>query len=146
MSELYLFTALLGFLWFIVYWIFGGVFFAVMAILRLGRVRKVRFSCLFSLLALVVGVASAFLGVSFGQSSIRDCLVEAGNKAEAITAIFGCGFAGIFGVFLLGAAVIVLGGFVLMSISTSKTKPWIIFEEDDEQVQAQNKKDKGFFD
>ncbi len=142
-DDLQLFTIILGLLWFLVYWILGGVFFALVAILRLGRVRKVRFSCLFSILAFFTGAISAFYGVQFGKDSIRECVVNAKTQAEVITAIFGCGFAGIFGVFLIGAAVLVLGGFLLMAISKSKTKPWIVFDQDEAEVERKKQESKG---
>jgi len=145
-SDLQTFTILLGLLWFLIYWILGGVLFALVALLRLGRVRKVRFSCLFSAFAFVVGCVSAFYGVRFGEGGIQSCLLNAGNKAEVITAIFGCGFAGIFGVFLIGAAAIVLGGFILMAISKSKAKPWIVFEKPEEEEAEAQKEGEGFFE
>lgn len=146
-QDLLLFTVILGFLWFLAYWILGGVFFSLVALLRLGRVRKVRFSCLFSILAFFTGATTAFYGVRFGQGSIQQCLVDAETKAEVITAIFGCGFAGIFGVFLIGAAVLVLGGFFLMSISKSQTKPWIILDEEEEDGEGLVRgKEGGFFE
>lgn len=123
------FTFFLGFLWFLLYWILGGVLFALVAILRLGRVRKVRFSCLFSLWSLVCGVGTAWGGVKLAQDSITSCYLLAQTKAEVLTAFFGCGFAGVFGMFLLGAAVLTLGGFLLMEISKNKSAPWINLED-----------------
>ena len=136
-SDLDLFTAVLGFLWFLIYWILGGVLFSLVALLRLGRVRKVRFSCIFTILAFLTGVTTAFLGVRYGNDSINTCLIQSGNQAEAITAIFGCGFVGIFGAFLLGAAVIVTGGFVIMEISKSKNKPWINLDLEEEEEKSE---------
>ncbi len=126
------FFIFLSILWFLIYWILGGVFFAVLTLLRLGRVRKARFSCLFSLLALGCGIGASYWGLQTGRSSIEACVASAESRIEMITAVFGCGFAGVFGAFLLGAAVLVLGGFVLMLLSKSKSKPWIILEEPDE--------------
>ena len=136
-SDLHLFTAVLGFLWFLVYWILGGVLFSLVALLRLGRIRKVRFSCLFTIVSFIAGVATAFLGVRYGNESINTCLVKAASQAEAITAIFGCGFVGIFGAFLLGAAAVVVGGFLIMEISKSKNKPWINLDMDQVEEEKQ---------
>ncbi len=84
------FAIFLGILWFLVYWILGGVFFAIIAILKLGRVRKVRFSCLFSLLALVVGFSASWFGISYASDSIESCTLQAVTRAESIISIFGC--------------------------------------------------------
>jgi hypothetical protein len=129
------FTIILGILWFLVYWILGGVFFAVIAIMRLGRIRKARFSCLFSLLALICGVGASVIGLQYSESAVEECMAKAVNKAETVSAVFGCGFIGVFGSFLLGAAVLTILGFFLMAISKSKTKPWLILDQDDEGIE-----------
>lgn len=139
------FASFLGFLWFLVYWILGGVFFALVAILRLGRVRKVRFSCLFSLWTLVVGYIAAFAGIWIGRSSIESCYALAQNRGEVITAFFGCGFAGVLGMFIMGAALIVLGGFAIMSLSKNKTKPWFNLDVTEEEEEEVREKDSGYF-
>ena len=129
------FFVFLSILWFLLYWVLGGVFFAVLTILRLGRIRKVRFSCLFSLLALVSGVGASYWGLQTGRESIEACVASAETRVEMVTAVFGCGFAGVFGSFLAGAGVLVLGGFILMAMSKSKSKPWIVLDESEEEVE-----------
>src|SRR3990167_9163867 len=118
-ADLGTLTGLLATFWFLVYWVLGGVFFALVTLWRLGRVRKVRFSCLFSLWALACGIGASWYGVRYSERAITECLALAANKAESITAIFGCGFVGIFGAFVLGLAALVLGGLFLIAISTS---------------------------
>jgi len=130
--ELATFTGILALLWFLVYWILGGVFFSLMTALQLGRIRKVRFSCIFSILAFLCGFGAAYIGMILSSSSVNTCLAQSTNKAEVITSVFGCGFAGIFGSFLIGALVLVLGGFAIMSISKSKHRPWIVLEHPEE--------------
>jgi len=128
--ELKSFITFLSILWFLVYWIMGGVFFAVVSITRWGRLHRVTFSCLFSLLALACGIGAAWGGVRLARGEVTHCLAQAENRAEAITAIFGCGFVGIFGVFLIGAAVLVIGGFIIMALaSTKEAQPWLALEE-----------------
>ncbi len=122
-------TTFLAIVWFIVYWVLGGVFFAVLAILKLGRLKKVRFSCLFTVLAAFCGYVAAFWGTLYGDQAIRVCLQQAQTKAEVITSLFGCGFSAVFGAFLAGAAVLTFGGLVIMSMSKSKSKPWIVLEQ-----------------
>ncbi len=131
------FATYLSILWFLVYWILGGVFFAVIAILRLGRVRKARFSCLFSLWALLIGVGTAFKGLEYSDHAIRLCLNGVTTRAQVVSAIFGCGFAGVFGAFLLGALAMTIGGFLIFGISRSKSKPWIVLDTDLEREAPQ---------
>lgn len=122
---------ILSILWFLIYWILGGVFFAIVTIMRLGRVRKVRFSCLFSLLSLVLGIGVAYVGLRQSKETVSECFAQASSKIEMLTAIFGCGFAWIFGSFLLGAFLLTIGGFLIMAISKSKTRPWIVLDHED---------------
>ncbi len=129
---------LLSIFWFLAYWVLGGVFFAVITILRLGKIRMVRFSCLFTILALLLGVSASYFGIARSQQNVIACLEDAQSNAEMVMAVFGCGFASIFGIFLIGAAFLTLGGFLIMTISKSKTKPWIILEEPHEDTQIQN--------
>ncbi len=127
-AQITSFLIVLSILWFLVYWILGGVFFAVITIARLGRLRKVRFSCLFSVLAFFTGVGAAFVGIKQSEDAVSECLAMAGNNAEKVTAVFGCGFATILGAFLAGALILTIGGFIIMSLSKAKTKPWIVLE------------------
>jgi hypothetical protein len=136
-SELTSLVILLSIFWFLIYWVLGGVFFAVIAVLRLGRIRMVRFSCLFTLLALLLGVGAAYGGIRQSREAVLVCLKDATTNAETVMAVFGCGFASIFGVFLMGAALLTIGGFLIMAISKSKTKPWIILDEPEEEKPPQ---------
>jgi hypothetical protein len=126
-------TTFLAVVWFVVYWVLGGVFFAVLTILRLGRIKKVRFSCLFTLLAGICGYTAAYWGTAYGAESIEVCLVQARSKAEVVASLFGCGFSSVFGAFLVGAAVLTFIGLILMSLSKAKSKPWIILDTSEPQ-------------
>jgi len=147
MNDISYLVGILSVVWFLVYWIFGGVLFALLAILRLGNIRKVRFSCLFSLLAAGVGTASAWYGIRYSEQSIAECLASAENRAQVITSIFGCGFIGVVGAFGIGILAIILGGFVIMSISKANSKPWISMDgEDEDDTRKQPPKAGGFFE
>jgi len=143
-ADLGTFTWLLAAFWFLAYWILGGVFFALVTLWRLGRVRKVRFSCLFSLWALACGIGAAKYGLQYSEKVITVCATLATNKAEVITSIFGCGFVGIFGAFALGLAALVLGGLFIIAISTSHNPPWIDLKLDEDKTEAPDQ-DHNFF-
>jgi hypothetical protein len=126
--QLLSFLIVLSLVWFLAYWVLGGVFFAVVAIARLGRVRKVRFSCLFTLLSLLLGIATAYGGMRLAEDSVSQCMDDASSATELATAVFGCGFAGVLGAFFMGAVLLVIGGFLIMALSKSKVKPWIVLD------------------
>lgn len=132
-AELTSFLIVLSILWFVVYWVLGGVFFAVVTMMRLGRLRKVRFSCLFSILSLIVGIGVAYSGIKGSQEAVSDCLGEAVTNAQKMTAVLGCGAASVFGMFLLGALVLTIGGFLIMAVSKSKSQPWIVLDHEEMQ-------------
>ncbi len=123
------FVIFLAIIWFLFYWVFGGVFFAIIAILRLGRVRKVRFSCLFTLISVAFATGASYIGVHSAEQSIRACTVDVASKAKTIIAVIGCGFGAIMGSFLIGIVLLILCGFILMSLSKSKTKPWFLLHQ-----------------
>jgi hypothetical protein len=129
-ADLGLFVWLLALIWFLLYWILGGVFFSMMALLRLGAVRKVRFSCLFTMLALGCAAGASSAGMRLSNDAVRQCLVVSESRAEAITSILGCGFVGILSGFILGLVVLLAVGSVLLKLSTMKTRPWIVLEDD----------------
>jgi len=141
--QLSSFAVFLSILWFLVYWILGGVFFAVISLLRLGRVRKLRFSCLFSLWVLVIGIGAAFKGIEFSQEQVKECLADATNRAQIVTAVFGCGFSGVFGAFLIGAIAVTLGGFIIFAISRTKSRPWIVLGQEGEDEIEEEEKEEG---
>lgn len=128
------FVIFLSILWFFIYWILGGVFFAVMAILRLGRVRKVRFSCLFTILALTCAISAAYFGVKTAEPALRVCVASTTSAVQTKVAFIGCGFNGIMGAFALGVLVLTLVGFLIMAISKSKAKPWIILDHEEQEA------------
>lgn len=134
------FTFFLSLLWFLSYWILGGVFFALVALARLGRVRRVTFSCLFTLLALACGLGAAWTGMRLAENQVGRCLQLAQTRAEAVSAVFGCGFIGIFGAFLLGAGIVVLGGFLIMALSSTKEPILALRMEDDDDATTPPKK------
>jgi hypothetical protein len=132
--DIQIFTTFLSVLWFLFYWIFGGVFFTVIAVIKLGRIKKVRFSCLYTILSALVGYGAAKLGVLWAEDSINQCLAYANGASEQFAAIFACGIVGIFTAMLIGACALIVIGFLLMKISRSKEPRWFDRVETDEEV------------
>jgi signal transduction histidine kinase len=145
-ASLIAFTLFLGLLWFLIYWILGGVFFALVAIMRLGRVRKLRFSCMFTVWSFLCALGSAWFGVFTVNDAIAQCVAHSDTSTEMVSAVFGCGFVSVLGFFLVGALLLVGGGFLIMALSKSKTKPWFDLELDIEDEEPERKIGTGYFD
>ena len=112
---------LLAFLWFLFYWIVGGAFFALIAVFRLGRLNKGRFSCLFSLFALFSAFGAAYFGSHWGAGSAQECIAVAETNIEGFVAFFGCSIVAVMLSFILGAAAVLLLG--ALSLIASSAKP-----------------------
>ncbi len=123
-TELVSVFVLLSFMWFFVYWIFGGIFFAIVSLLRLGRVRKARFSCLFSLASVVCAVGASYTGVVWGRATIESCGTAFDEEASSFLSAMSCGFANITSSFLIWSAVLIFLGLIIMTISKSKEHTW----------------------
>ncbi len=121
-AEVLTLTVLLGIIWFLGFWILGGVFFAVLTLIRLGRIKKVRFSCLFTIWALICASISSYYGVRLSMGAINVCMDTAATKSEVISSVFVCGFWGIFGVGAGAFAALLIGGFGIFFLSRSHNK------------------------
>ncbi|EKD33138.1 MAG: hypothetical protein ACD_76C00085G0001 [uncultured bacterium] len=115
---------LMAILWFVLYWIFGGVLFSLIAFFQMKRIRKVRFSCLFTFWSVASALAGAYAGIWLSQDAISECGEIIAQPLRAAITEFACGFAGIMIGMSGGAAVLLIGGFLLLILSRSKTASW----------------------
>ena len=104
----------------------------MITLLRFGRIHKVRFSCLFTLSAIGCGIGAAKTGMVWASEAIISCRQELVEEVDHFAQIFACGFVGILGAMLAWAAVVVILGFVLMSISKMNDAPWFGERREDE--------------
>jgi hypothetical protein len=146
MHDIKLLIILLSILWSVAYWLLGGIFFALVTLLNMGRVRKARFGCLFTIIAVVCGAGAAWSGVTHAKPVMRPCLNEAQTGTEIVSAVFGCGFGGVMGMFGIWAAALILCGFLLFYLSKPQKEPWIDFSDDSNADRAPNPGNGGFFD
>lgn len=120
------FTMLLAGAWFVVFWILGGVLFAAVATMHFLKLKKTRFSCLFSLASAAAAYGAAVTGIVVGKENIQDCLIVTSNYSffrNIAPAFLGCGAKEIF---LSGAAwfvLLMLASLLLMLLSRRETKP-----------------------
>ena len=120
------FTALLtilSILWFLVYWIFGGVVFSIISLIRPGKMKRVRFSCLYTLLSIGTGYGAAYLGVRWASDATGG-VPSVSSVSEAVLVLGGLGFVGILLGLMCGFLVSFLGGWIIMAISRSREPSW----------------------
>jgi hypothetical protein len=119
---------LLTLLWFVAFWIIGGVIFATIGLVRFLRVNKNRFSCLFTFFSLAAAVGAAWTGIAAAQMpGPRACMVknavENAPLTEILPKLFNCSYnevlsaAGLWFLFLLAV------GIILLFISRTPEKP-----------------------
>ncbi|HBU27611.1 TPA: hypothetical protein DEB00_00660 [Candidatus Uhrbacteria bacterium] len=110
-------------LWFLVYWIFGGVVFAIISLVRPGKMKRVRFSCLYTVFSALIAYQAAKLGILWA-SEATGSIPQASSLSEAIVVMGGLGFVGILLGLIAGFVVLFIGGWVIMLFSRSKEKSW----------------------
>lgn len=88
--NLALVTVILALLWFVIYWLLGGVIFAVVALSRLIHLKKAQFSCIFVILSGLAAYGAAWMSVMSATRNSRACFTKIDAVYDAIPAMFGC--------------------------------------------------------
>ncbi|MCH8049504.1 hypothetical protein IH979_02220 [Patescibacteria group bacterium] len=125
MTEVLDFTWLLALFWFPIYWIIGSVVFAIVTIIRVIKLRKARFSCLFTTLSGGAAYGAAYVGLRLGEEEIAGCFMEVEDFWGSLASIFACG---VFSVFLaagVGFLLLIIAGFILLYISRARNQSWV---------------------
>ncbi len=125
-NEPLVFLLVLALLWFVVFWILGGVIFAVIGLVRFLRLNKNRFSCLFTFLSAGTALGASWMGLLAAQTDApRACLekAETSGLAQFMPSLFTCASeqvlsaAALWFLFLMGA------GIILLFISRAPERP-----------------------
>lgn len=116
-------TVILSLLWFLVYWIFGGVVFMVISLVRPGKMKRVRFSCLYTIISAITGYGAARLGI-YWATQATGTIPEATTVTEAVLVVGGLEFVGIILGLISGFLVTFIAGWVIMLISRSHDLSW----------------------
>ncbi len=119
------FVATLAFVWFLLYWIIGGVFFACVALLRLVRLRKVRFSCLFSLSAAICAFGAAWGSTKWLEKTSSSCLLLVTESKESLINLLSCGWLYFLLSAVVGLGLLIVIGFILLKASSWKDRTWL---------------------
>lgn len=119
------FAVVLALGWFFLYWIIGGVFFACVALLRLKKIHKVRFSCLFTLTSILCASGAAWWGSMWAKKEIEECVPNHIFPQNFSEKVFVCGFSEFLFSMLIGLIVLIIIGFGLLKLSSRKERNWL---------------------
>lgn len=114
----------LGVIAFLTYWVFGGVIFSVLSLLRPGKLRRVRFSCLYTLFSGGIGYTSAYMAWRLLEKSAGP-IAESVPVTQVIERVGGSGLLSIIFSFLTGLCVVFAGGWIIFLLSRTKELSWL---------------------
>lgn len=127
-----IFFATLAVIWFLFYWIVGGIFFACLALLKLMRLRKARFSCLFSLTAALCAAGAAWISALWLERSAAGCFDGGGwwsgfqnTSDHMLFENISCGWFQLLCSVTVGFILLILIGFGLLKFSSWKDRSWL---------------------
>lgn len=110
---------------FFVYWIVGGVFFAIITLFRTSKIRKAQFSCLFTLTSLACAIAASLAGTQIGGRAIRRCLIQTDGYFDSLAAVISCGVLPLTFSALIGLLALIIVGIFFLLISRSRNQSWV---------------------
>ncbi len=144
MLEISSFLVVLSIFCFFLYWIFGGVIFSIITVLRVGRVRRSQFGCFFSLIALGFGVLTGWGSSELAAHNFATCVLSE-ERWRSWMEQFACGIVPILLSLAVGFVLLLIVGFYVLTISENDAPSWIEprdadddEEEDDGVTQNKN--------
>ena len=123
--------------WFLLYWVLGGVVFSLLALIRVHRIRRVRFGCLFTFTAIGVAAIGAWGSIRMADGALLACELPAPStfaaSLEAWIQLFACGIVPFSVVFVGGFVLLLFVGFILLALSKRNELTWVepTLQEDD---------------
>ncbi len=110
--------------WFIVYWIIGGVFFAIVAATRFMNMRKARFSCLFTLGSLLAAYGAAVIGMLLAKGNrVTQCPKMNAEAFRAFGEVITCNYQAILVAGGMCFALLLMAGLVALLFSRVDKAP-----------------------
>lgn len=110
-------------LWFVTYWILGGVFFAIVSATRFMNTRKALFSCLFTLGSIAAAYGAAFTGlVLAGLNRAARCPAPRKEVWAAFGDLLSCNLSAILVAGGLFFAILLTGGMVALLVARTEKK------------------------
>jgi len=114
-------TVTIAIFWFIIYWILGGVFFAIVVASRFIRLRKARFSCLFSIASATLAYGAASTTTVLSESSVAVCVNKDGS--DGFLSLLRCAPNAFFGSGAIWFILLVVIGTVAVLLSRAEKYP-----------------------
>lgn len=115
-------------LWFVAFWIVGGIIFAVIGLVRFLKLNKNRFSCLFTFFSGVTAFAAAWMGIVTARAgSPRGCAIRESIKDPGVTKLlpnlFECSANDVLAAAGLWFIILLAVGIMLMFVSRTPERP-----------------------
>jgi len=105
-------------LWFIIYWIFGGVFFSIVAATSAMHMRKARFSCLFTGGSIAAAYGASVLGVLLaGNGRGAKCPKPNAEAFRAFGDLLTCNISSVLVAGGMCFALLLMGGMIALLFS-----------------------------
>ncbi len=121
------FLLVLTLLWFVLFWIVGGVLFAIVGLVRFLRLNKNRFSCLFTIMSLVTAFGASWMGLLAAQAGdTTGCLSHTNDLsglAAFIPSLYTCSLQAVLSAAILWFLFLLAAGIVLLFISRAPDRP-----------------------
>lgn len=95
----------------------------VISLVRPGKMKRVRFSCLYTIISAITGYGAARLGI-YWATQATGTIPEATTVTEAVLVVGGLEFVGIILGLISGFLVTFIAGWVIMLISRSHDLSW----------------------
>jgi hypothetical protein len=116
---------ILTLLWFVAFWIVGGVIFAVIGLVRFLRLNKNRFSCLFTFASAGTAFGAAWMGLWAVQTDAptRYARIHEAGITELIPRLFTIGSTEILSAAGLWFLLLLAAGIFLLFISRAPERP-----------------------
>ena len=108
---------LLTLMWFVIYWMLGGVMFAVVALVKFMRINKAQFSCLFAVSSGIAAYAAAWMGVAAAQNTSLACIAKIKTAYLIIPGLFRCASREVIATGILWFILLMATGIIIMFIS-----------------------------
>jgi hypothetical protein len=130
MSGILSFTIIIAIFWFILYWVLGGVAFSILAMVRLAKMRKTRFSCLFTLTAAACALGASRTGLLLARNNVRTCLEGVDDRFERLASVIACGILEEVAAGIIWFLLLLLIGTVIMVLARADNQSWIDTDHD----------------
>ncbi|MFH1610980.1 MAG: hypothetical protein ABIA83_00025 [Patescibacteria group bacterium] len=124
MSD-WIFYIPVGFVWFIIFWIVGGVIFSIAALFKIAKLRKAQFSCLFTITCVGCAYGATHSAFLIGNSQVGACLNQAQDIFGKFASVIACGIFPITAMGIIWFIALMLVGAVLLYISRAKNQSWV---------------------